>query len=121
MLIKDTTGKPLFFQGIITDITELKLATEKIYLFQSLAMAISVSRNLHDALVVAIQKICNYTGWIYGEAWMPNQDGRVWNAIMRFTAALMVWKNSVNTPAGLPSLPAADCPVVYGQKNSPSG
>ena len=21
------------------------------------------------------KKICNYTGWIYGEAWMPNQDG----------------------------------------------
>ncbi len=75
VLVKDDTGKPLFFQGIATDITELKQATEEIYLFQSVAMAISVCRNLHDALVVAIQKICNYTGWIYGEAWMPNQDG----------------------------------------------
>ncbi|MEK6738767.1 MAG: PAS domain-containing protein, partial [Planctomycetota bacterium] len=75
VLVKDKTGKPIFFQGIVTDITEYKRATEKIYLLQSLAMAISASRNLHDALVVAIQKICNYTGWIYGEAWMPNQDG----------------------------------------------
>jgi len=73
--VKDDTGKPLFFQGIITDITELKLATEEIYLLQSVAMAISVCRNLHDALVVAMQKICNHTGWVYAEAWMPNQDG----------------------------------------------
>lgn len=49
--------------------------TEEIHLLQSLAIAVSTAGNLHDALVVAIQKICNYTGWIYGEAWMPNQDG----------------------------------------------
>ncbi|MDO8142113.1 MAG: PAS domain-containing protein [Candidatus Brocadiales bacterium] len=49
--------------------------TQEIYLLQSLAIAVSASGNLHDALVVAIQKICNYTGWIYGEAWMPNQGG----------------------------------------------
>ena len=75
VLVKDETGKPLFFQGIVTDITELKQATEEIYLFQSVAMAISVCRNLHDALIVAMQKICNYTGWVYAEAWMPDQDG----------------------------------------------
>ncbi len=49
--------------------------TREIYLLQSLAIAVSASGNLHDALVVAIQKICNYTGWIYGEAWMPSEDG----------------------------------------------
>ncbi|HHT9113447.1 MAG: response regulator [Planctomycetes bacterium] len=49
--------------------------TGEIYLLQSLAIVVSASGNLHDALVVAMQKICNYTGWIYGEAWVPNQDG----------------------------------------------
>ena len=75
VLVKDKTGKPIFFQGIVTDITEYKRATEEIYQLQSLSIAVSASGNLHDALVVAMQKICNYTGWIYGEAWMPNQDG----------------------------------------------
>ncbi len=55
--------------------TRVSERTKEIYLLQSLAIAVSASGNLHDALVVAMQKICNYTGWIYGEAWMPNQDG----------------------------------------------
>ncbi len=75
VLVKDKTGKPLFFQGIAADITHFKQATGEIHLLQSLTVAVSVSGNLHDALVAAMQQICNHTGWAYGEAWMLSQDG----------------------------------------------
>jgi len=74
-IVKDSTGKPLFYQGVVFDITEHKLASEEIYLMQTLTLAISASVNLHDALVIALQKICNLSGWVYGEAWLPNPDG----------------------------------------------
>jgi len=75
VLVKDKTGKPLFFQGIAADITHFKQATGEIHLLQSLTVAVSLSGNLHDALVAAMQQICNHTGWAYGEAWMLSQDG----------------------------------------------
>ncbi|MDO8140714.1 MAG: response regulator [Candidatus Brocadiales bacterium] len=51
---------------------ERKRYNEEIYLLQSITLGITSSRNLHDALVFTMQKICNFTGWVYGEAWMPN-------------------------------------------------
>ena len=51
---------------------EHKRYNEEIYLLQSITLGITSSRNLHDALVFTMQKICNFTGWVYGEAWMPN-------------------------------------------------
>lgn len=74
-IVKDGNGKPLFYQGVVFDITEHKLANEEMYLMQTLTLAISASANLRDALLITLQKICNLSGWVYGEAWLPNPDG----------------------------------------------
>lgn len=73
--IIDASGKIVSCLEIARNITERKRADEEMYLLQTMALTISASRNLHDALVVVIQKICNFTGWVYGEAWKPNPDG----------------------------------------------
>ncbi|HHT9136122.1 MAG TPA: PAS domain S-box protein [Candidatus Wunengus sp. YC60] len=75
VLVKDDAGKPLFFQGVVSDITEYKRVTEEIHLFQTVTLAVSEARDLHDALVTVMQKVCVHTGWVYGETWKPNHDG----------------------------------------------
>src|SRR3989338_8728381 len=57
------------------EIATHKRLNEEFYLLQSIALAISTTQNLDDALVITLKKICNFTGWVYGEAWMPNSDG----------------------------------------------
>ena len=57
------------------EIATHKRLNEEFYLLQSIALAISATQNLDDALVITLKKICNFTGWIYGEAWMPNSNG----------------------------------------------
>ena len=71
----DHAGRGTRMVGMSQDITEQKRASEEIYLLQTISIAVSASGNLHDALVMVIQKICNFTGWVYGEAWKPNPDG----------------------------------------------
>ncbi|HHT9114763.1 MAG TPA: ATP-binding protein, partial [Candidatus Wunengus sp. YC65] len=57
------------------EIATHKRLNEEFYLLQSIALAISATQNLHDALIITLKKICNFTGWVYGEAWMLNSDG----------------------------------------------
>ena len=71
----DHKGMAIRMVGTVQDITELKRASEEIYLLQTISVAVSASGNLHDALVMVIQKICSFTGWVYGEAWRPTPDG----------------------------------------------
>jgi len=59
----------------LIDITELKRAHEEIQLLQTLTLAISESEDTHTALGVTLRRICETTGWIYGEAWTPNAEG----------------------------------------------
>lgn len=65
-------------EGIVitlVDITERRRAQEDIRLLQTITMAISESEDLHAALAVTLRKVCEATGWIYGEAWIPNSSG----------------------------------------------
>ncbi|MEP0871652.1 EAL domain-containing protein [Trichocoleus desertorum AS-A10] len=41
-------------------------------LLQTLSLAISESPDLATALQVALQQVCEATGWRYGEAWLPD-------------------------------------------------
>ncbi|MBI2470692.1 MAG: PAS domain S-box protein [Planctomycetes bacterium] len=68
-------GKGKQFRVAAIDITAQRHANEEIYLLQTITFALNVSENLHDALVIALHKICNFTGWVYGEAWRSGSDG----------------------------------------------
>ena len=41
-----------------------------------MTLSISESKDLHDALVVSLEKVCGASGWIYGEAWLPDPEGK---------------------------------------------
>lgn len=56
--------------------TERKLASET-QLLQTLTQAISEKPDFHVALSTALLQVCEFTGWHYGEAWVPSNDGTV--------------------------------------------
>lgn len=60
-----------------TDITARKQAEEGVRFLHSVTQAIFESQDFQAALGVAIQKVCEATGWDFGEAWVPSSDGSV--------------------------------------------
>lgn len=52
-----------------------KRAEEEIDLLKSLIIGISEVENLNSALAIALKKVCETTGWVIGQAWLPNSEG----------------------------------------------
>jgi len=48
---------------------------EELLLLHSITQSIIESKDFDSALEITLQKICESTGWIYGESWMPSADG----------------------------------------------
>jgi PAS domain S-box-containing protein len=54
-----------------------KQVDEEIRLLLTLMQAINEVENFNAALEIALKKVCEATGWDYGEAWIPGPDGSV--------------------------------------------
>lgn len=52
-------------------------AQEETQLLLSVTQAIGQAPDFDSALAVALQQVCEASGWSYGEAWIPNVDGTV--------------------------------------------
>ena len=76
VVISDNKGRAVQMVGTVQDITERKRAEEEVVLLKTLILSISESKDLHDALVVTLEKVCSATGWIYGEAWIPDPKSK---------------------------------------------
>lgn len=60
--------------GISTDITRRKQAEKEANLLQTISLSISEAKDFHSALKVSLSKICEITGWLFGEVWLPLPD-----------------------------------------------
>ncbi|MBW4664305.1 MAG: PAS domain S-box protein [Chroococcus sp. CMT-3BRIN-NPC107] len=49
-------------------------AEEEVRFLQTMTQAIGESANFHSALGVALRLVCDFTGWAFGEAWIPNSS-----------------------------------------------
>ena len=58
------------------DVTEARQEEATLKLLQSITLTISAAGDLNGALVATLESICTATGWGYGEAWMPSDDGQ---------------------------------------------
>src|SRR3990172_4828781 len=72
----DNTGRAIRMVGTAQDITERKRAEEEVVLLKTLTLSIKESKDLHDALVITLEKVCSATEWVYGEAWTPDPEGK---------------------------------------------
>jgi PAS domain S-box-containing protein len=60
--------------GVLSDITERKRAADELRLLQNIILAVSATSDLHAALGVALREICQATGWVFAQAWLPLTD-----------------------------------------------
>lgn len=72
--VRDLTGNLIGFEGTVQDISQRKRAEEESQLLQCLTLEISAANDFQTALEIALSKICQFTGWDYGEAWIPSGD-----------------------------------------------
>jgi PAS domain S-box-containing protein len=84
-VVLERSGVPIFdakgifrgYRGIDRDITKRKESEKEVQFLHSITRAIFESRDFYAALGVALQKVCEATGWDFGEAWVPKADGTV--------------------------------------------
>ncbi len=53
------------------EIVTRQKAEEEVRFLQTMTQAIGESANFHSALGVALRLVCDFTGWAFGEAWIP--------------------------------------------------
>lgn len=76
IIMFDNMGiRPIRMVGTLQDITERRQAREEIKLLQTILVEMGVSKDLHEALIITIRKVCEMAGFVYGEAWKPDPGG----------------------------------------------
>ncbi|AFZ18601.1 adenylate/guanylate cyclase domain-containing protein [Allocoleopsis franciscana] len=71
----DSNGEILAIEGFVLDITVRKRAEQKVELLLAISQAINSAPDFLTALEVALRLVCETTGWIYSEVWVPAADG----------------------------------------------
>ncbi|MFN3742992.1 MAG: PAS domain S-box protein, partial [Anaerolineales bacterium] len=73
--IRDELGNVLYYEGSLEDITERVEAEQEGRLLLSLTKAIAEAESFDAAIAIALQMICERTGWDFGEVWAPSPQG----------------------------------------------
>lgn len=73
--VAEQDGRVSRVVGICQDVTELRQVVEQAKLLQAITQAIATSPDFNTALTVILSLICQATGWVYADAWIPNSEG----------------------------------------------
>ncbi|MBN1564437.1 MAG: PAS domain S-box protein [Anaerolineae bacterium] len=71
-VIHDSQGRAVRMLGIVQDVTERKRAEDQLYLLLELTKATANADDADEAARVLMRMVCEHTGWVLGETWIPN-------------------------------------------------
>src|SRR5438477_10474412 len=57
---------------------------EQLSLLQTITMEVAAASDLSSALEVVLCRVCEKTGWVLGQAWVPNQEGTALDCAVSF-------------------------------------
>jgi PAS domain S-box-containing protein len=72
----DIDGRPCLLSAS-NDITARRRAEDQLTLLQAITMDVAAAEDLSSALEVVLRRVCEKTGWVLGQAWVPAQDASV--------------------------------------------
>lgn len=72
-LIEELAHGALSQWALLEEIEERQRREEELRLIQSLTEAIFAAPDVETAVRIALQKVCEFTDWEYGEAWLPDE------------------------------------------------
>ncbi len=105
--VRDQDGTLIGFEGTVQDITQRKRAEEESKLLQDLTLEISAAKDFQSALKIALTKICQFTGWDYGEAWLPSSERQVlvcspaWYSKIEGLEEFRKYSEKISFPSGI--------------------
>lgn len=117
-LIRDEQGRPVSILGVGREITERKLAEKEMLLQRDLAMKLSGTSSLVEAVRTCIETAFEATGFDCGVAYVVKEDGKL-NA-MCLTGFSPAYLETVTSISGKPDLGKQvlpDIPVYVGKED----
>jgi diguanylate cyclase (GGDEF)-like protein/PAS domain S-box-containing protein len=75
-VFKNPEGDAAGLISISRVISERQRAEEALRLLHSIVARIAEAEDFSGALQLALWHVCDVTGWVFGEVWMPSADGR---------------------------------------------
>ncbi|HEY4284464.1 MAG TPA: PAS domain S-box protein [Chthoniobacterales bacterium] len=69
----------------ITEEADPNQSEDQLSLLQTITMEVAAAGDLSSALQIVLRRVCEKTGWVLGQAWLPNKDrtildtGPVWS------------------------------------------
>src|ERR1700752_2178381 len=75
-LVVDINGQPCIL-SVANDITERRRAEEEVGLLQTITLEVAMAPDLNSAIEVVLRRVCQTTGWVLGQSWLPAKDGTV--------------------------------------------